>query len=252
MLLSDGVPSPYKFRTNFPTPEYDRYILTKTHCGAYGETSTPTLSVDSFMRDCARYTIRGGHDDEGFYDTALVGKAVHLIRNPFDNLVARKHSGIASRLSRHWKEELLAPMINDTVDAVEFWCYFHDYLSMNGTGGMIRASNLSKHLYEGLPCYTEWYRIAQWHNRALEVINRLQLPVLTLYYENYTSNYNGTVQKLLDFLNLEYIHAPKPFISGKTYEESFDNSTKQRAAAFVQAVASPELWSLIRHYFEQY
>ncbi|KAL7559967.1 hypothetical protein ACA910_022457 [Epithemia clementina (nom. ined.)] len=50
-------------------------------------------------------------------------------------------------------------------------------------------------------CRIELFRCVQWHSHAIQMtIKLLSIPVHYLYYESYTTNYNATVQDILQFL----------------------------------------------------
>ena len=81
------------------------YILTKTHCGSYCfwcPTTEYITTATKFATSCSRGhfernvegTQRGGGKQivvHSSYNATFVKKAVHLIRNPLDNIVARFH-----------------------------------------------------------------------------------------------------------------------------------------------------------------
>ena len=79
-------------------PEVDEYILTKTHCGGYCQFCHPNsykMNITRFEDSCIS-TDRVWVDDDGEkvyekskYPTTKVKKAIHLIRDPFDNIVSR-------------------------------------------------------------------------------------------------------------------------------------------------------------------
>ena len=86
----------------------DTYILTKTHCAAYC-VDCPLRnflhwSIEAFVDGCRttkEQRLQQQHDSNNnatttilhktMYPAAWVKRAVHLVRNPFDNLVARMH-----------------------------------------------------------------------------------------------------------------------------------------------------------------
>jgi hypothetical protein len=103
------------------------------------------------------------------------------------------------------------------------------------------------------PCHAEWYRYVLRHNHAVEVTEKIP-EVYQLYYDDYTDNYSGAVEKLLDFLELETVHDCEPlhFEANKTYLEYFSADHRQKAARFVRGVASVKAWKLLSRYFEPY
>jgi len=206
-----------------------------------------------------------GHRE--YYSADLVAKAVHLFRNPFDNLVARMHHGIKrrSRIDSWQRKSRLRKQLSlftETTDGFESWCYYLDNILNGDMGDALRVlrgggsnnnnNRIDPRLYRNLPCHTEWFRYIQWHNNAIEVLNRLNIPVHILYYEEYTTRYNETVRDLLDFLNLKAVHANSPFITGKTYDDLFDDAYRLAATKFAREIASPACWNLVRHYLEQW
>lgn len=106
---------------------------------------------------------------------------------------------------------------------------------------------------KSLPCHAEWFRYIQWHNRAYQVSKQLyNFPVHYLYYDQYTTNYNETVNALFAFLQLDIQkHEPHPFhSSGKTYSSFYVPEHARLATKMVQRIAMPEVWKLLQHYFE--
>jgi len=77
-------------------------------------------------------------------------------------------------------------------------------------------------------------------------------PVHYLFYEEYTRNYNKTVDDLFAFLHVEKAVDPLAFIPGKTYGNLYSEKAKRAAARLVQALATPECWELLKRYFEGY
>ena len=110
---------------------------------------------------------------------------------------------------------------------------------------------MTKELFPLIPCPAEFYRYVQWHNLAIEVIEKqMKIPVYTLFYENYTKHYNDTVDQLFEFLELPAVSKPPKFISGKEYPEYFTDDEKYFAGHLVKHLATEKTWSLIGHYFD--
>ena len=168
----------------------------------------------------------------------LPAKAVHLVRDPYDNLVARMHfadfhnGGLYSRDETGFRQ----------------WCSYAD--SLPGVMENIRNQlHLSDELVQNLPCISEWFRYVQWHNNAVAMLDSHEYPVLTMFYEDYSLDYQGTIDTLFNFLELEQVNPPLQFIGNKTYHSYFDAESNQRAASFVRQVATPECWTILQRYF---
>ena len=106
-------------------------------------------------------------------------------------------------------------------------------------------------LAKDLPCHAEFIRYTWWHNLAIEVTKKRQLPAHVLFYEDYSIQWNVTVQALLDFLELSPALGAEPpaFISGKHYEVFFEPRHFELAGRLVKLLASAESWILLRRYF---
>jgi hypothetical protein len=223
------------------------YVLTKTHCASYSDHSSPEeyiVDSNAFYNGCASgFGIR----DDGqtqltrYQSTTVPVKAVHLIRNPFDNMVARMHM--------RTKEERDGKYTNDKA-GFDAWC-----VAMDQQWKSIEAEYFSEsilELFEKVPCYHDWYRYVQWHNNANEVIRERHLPDLVLWYEDYSTNFNRTVDSLFAFLNLEKKGKPRKFVAGKEYSSYYSEEVALAANRLVRALATPQTWDQIKHYFEHH
>lgn len=90
--------SPYQLADNNEKYMPDQYILTKTHCGGRCVNCSPDRYVEtleSFEEACVKIDndVSTAKEDENFlhYDLSIVKRAVHLFRDPFDNVVSRFH-----------------------------------------------------------------------------------------------------------------------------------------------------------------
>lgn len=151
----------------------------------------------------------------------------------------------------HGDHEEYLDLFQSDKDGFQKWCKFLHATSYNATLESDQFDDTTKELFLTVPCASEFFRYVQWHNLAIEVAEqRLQLPIHTLFYENYNYNYNQTVDELLDFLELEGVSTPPPFIKGKEYQDYFTESEQYEVGRLVKHLATNETWALLKHYFE--
>eukprot|EP00977_Amphora_coffeiformis_P017806 scaffold5944_cov101-Amphora_coffeaeformis.AAC.2 len=248
--LPDG---PYLLNYNYEIPPVS--ILTKTHCGGYCDDCHPRgfviPSTAQFFHQC-RTGSRWfeGSLGQPTLNASLVSRAVHLFRDPFDNIIARMHLGVKRRRERlGWSDSSLA-QFNDSRQGFLSWCTYTDGLFKREFFRGPFVSDEVKGLMEEVPCFMELFRWTQWHNRAIEVTREHKLPVHYLYYESYTTDFANTVANLLKFLQVPAIGEPLPFKTGKTYRHLYTQKEIVAASKLVQSLASPSCWTMIKHYFE--
>jgi len=259
-------------------PLPDKYIITKTHCGGRCTRCTPNrymLTLPQFVQECTRgegcfaldVTDNATAAESKTCKSRVVhyppppnnphlGKIIHLIRNPFDNIVSRYH---LSRKS--WQQRLKGKELEEWVElhpnnATGFlrWC---DEMDTEYGSPFAQAIKNGYHDQEivtsELPCQGEWFRYIQWHMLALDTIEMSELPSLTIFYEHYSSNWNATVESVLDFLE---VHRPLPdptaireFVSRPPYDDYYNRKQRRQARALVKQLASKQVWKLLQNYF---
>ncbi|KAG7361994.1 sulfotransferase family protein [Nitzschia inconspicua] len=220
------------------------YIITKTHCWGYNTRAPPKRYIDlkekMFEKGCRSVTYPTPDANYVMADTRLYNmtvpkKAIHIVRNPFDNLVSRWHL---------WKNDY-----ENTTHSFADFCHFWDTTNEE-RGERQFLSQETYNLMKDLPCRSDWYRYVQWHNLAIRLIEKHRLPALSINYEDYESKYGQIIQQLLDFLELPKLHDPPPFKEGKSYMYEYTPEDQQKAKKFVRHLASEQTWSLIKRYFE--
>ena len=256
-ILPGSQDGPFFRYSSWPLPP--RYILTKTHCGGECDAcQTPGSneyinSVEAFEQACCTgKRISNKTKIPTTYSSDIPKKAIHLIRDPFDNVVARLHLK-----ERRWerqrnktKYEERVDMFNRTKDGFLAYCRFRDLKSfkLEYHQRTLRAKILE--LAMKVPCYAEFVSYTRWHNHAIQLVAQKDIPTMTLFYEDYALQWNTTVDQLLSFLWLK----PAPgaeaeeFILGKHYDEFYSEEQKQAAANLIQEIASAELWELLQRY----
>ena len=108
-------------------------------------------------------------------------------------------------------------------------------------------------LIEDIPCHFDLFRYIQWHDLAFIVTDDyLAIPTHVVYYEDYSTNFNGTLQALLDFLDLPNTGAYAEFVQGKSYRDYFTHDQIARLRTATMMMASPSTWHAVERYFEGY
>jgi len=250
-----------------------RRVLVKTHCSGYCDDCGPErslVSYDEFAKACI--TTWGSQDNNrttyGDDTLSKIRRAVHLVRNPYDNLVARMHRGIRKRkLHLNWTSSQLGAF-DDTPEGFRAWCDHVDggffdageKPKVNSSisvfdkyGGVFSLSSEILALASRVPCFADWIRYVRWHEHAAMLSERMKLDVCYVYYEDYGTSPNATHDQLLDFLGMGAVEGPLPFsIGGKKYGSLYTSDQARAAALLVRALASPKVWSLLRSYVAPY
>ena len=226
-----------------PGLRLDSVVLAKTHCN-------PRDDYISFRDGCRtlRTTVQNGSLDH-LYPISLVEKAVHLIRDPIDNIVSRMHHGLANRV----ENDIFDPSLRNVTDPnVLFrpWCSYIDrkYGAFRQNKGWMTTA--ASELLPQVPCHTDILHYVVWHNLAIQMLEQEGIPSYRLYYEDYTSDFQrSTLRLYTEFLHLPMTGNPAEFIPDKSYQKYFTQTERLALAKLVHEVASPKCWSLLRHYF---
>ena len=143
------------------------YILTKTHCGgrcnecgSTGFLETP----NSFLEACATGSL-GTDQNTGTkkrisYDPLFVKKAIHIARDPFDNIVSNFHLEYHEKKKKS-KQHWLQTFSNDR-NGFRKWCmylnekYPFDFVAYNATFSPSIMQTL-----QDVPCYKLFFQIIQ-------------------------------------------------------------------------------------------
>ena len=224
--------------TTTPRPLPDNYVLVKTHCGSRCvHCSDYESSLEQFTQDCARTSFYDSHRKrrEGSIALDRIAKYIHLIRNPFDNIVARFHLD-----ARHLKGK--RDFARNATGFAE-WCHWirseHSHTHF--------ADETTRRLVRETPCGPEFFRWTQWHNLAADVYR--DRPTHLVYYEDYASDLNATALGILAFLEQTPQHEWRPFRELPNYDDHFAGDHKRKVQRLIQHVATPETWKLMRRYF---
>lgn len=288
---------PYFRAPHLPVP---KHVLTKTYCGGHCDycsiaESLPSLS--DFQRACDTEGIvplLQSMNSAAFYsdESTLTANAsppqphlerklqdlrdytlntppraaVHLIRDPLENLVARMvRRGTAAPGAPWWpvassQSSEWSPGGTPTTDPIpsvtqfRSWCKLIDQQFKSFRAQDWGLSDEVDRLTVAVPCFSDLIRYVHWHNRAIELSAS---PVRVLYYEDLIGdamNAHRTLRELADFLSLPVVEPPPAGVVEQDHRPSmnarslFSANETRAAAQLIRAVASPECWLLLRHY----
>ena len=226
-------------------------------CGGFCSNCLPLNYIEtprSFQISClsGRRAIESATNSTGGvrlqqvrYSSDIVKKAVHVIRSPFDNIVARFHLE-QKRHTRVGDTAWLTAHPNDKL-GFQKWC-----AGVDASNELMEARwtdpELSKAL-EGVPCHAEFFRYIQWHNLAFTTARDIGVPTFVLHYEDYRDRFDSTLEGLLAFLELPHVKKGPAFDIGKEYAEFYTDAQREAVAGLVQELASLESWLQMKHYF---
>jgi Sulfotransferase domain len=239
-------------------PLPSKYILTKTHCGGrcvrcnqrnYISTLPEFTNACTAGRGCLPSSDGSCEWKDTYYPAppynTRLAKTIHLIRNPFDNIVSRFHLAHKKRSQdepddyQTWKERYPA-------NATGFanWC-----IDLDREYGS--PFNPKKVRVGSLTCHGEWFKYVQWHVLALATIKKSQLPSMTVYYEDYeAAKWNATVQRIVDFLELPLKGNNVREFESHTSYEYYTDQQRREARDLVRKMVVDQVWELLKHYFD--
>lgn len=233
-----------------PRPLPGTFVLTKTHCGSRCMYCGPQVYIGTpaeFLLSCTSGHARLANRREAVdvhYPAERVARAIHLIRNPFSNIISRYHQRRKNQEDKNATEWLLEHPNNAT--GFHKWCseldsqFYQEELEYFGIGNVSRA-----------PCHGEFYKYAQWHSLvdgALGLISH-HMPVLTVYYEDYEKKLEETTYTILNFLELKLVGHIKAFKQKTNISGYFSAKEKFMIKDLISEVASNAAWRRIQHYF---
>jgi hypothetical protein len=239
------------------------YVMVKTHCGMRCEQCSPHEYVEtmfSFRRNC----YSGGYMHDGrmvltsYYNNPSskssisqpqqnhdVAKAIHLIRNPFDNVVSRFH------LEQRKAEATGRLRYPKNRDGFRAFCQeMNDEYVSNERGALFLDNDLLD-VMAHVPCRADFIRYTEWHNLAFATTSDMNLASFILHYDQYETRFEETIRELQDFLDLKDLAEPEPFVAGKVYGDYFTDEEKRAVAKGVKTMATRETWTHISYYFDQ-
>ena len=245
LVHQDWINGPFRANDYQELPKH--FILTKTHCGSRCVHCGPDGYLETprtFQRSCqsGRRHFNSTWSKEAMYDQTIVSRAVHLIRNPMDNVVSRFH---LSR--RHATDKAL---FDNNATGFHEWCAKMDtaYEMYESHTPWLDPPLLR--LWKDVPCHAEFFKYIQWHNLAWTTALHMNLSMHLLRYEDFDRNWQRTVDALLSFLQVPAAtwEGVTPF-EIQTYDSFYSIPQKNAIKALLRDVASAPIWEIVGKYF---
>lgn len=252
--------SPFWYTTYESTARPTKNVLTLSHCG--GHCMYPCLpnqyvqTAISFDEQC-RTVIDHTKDDDGKDKYTItvtpkkdVNNLIHLIRDPFSNIVSRFHA----YLSQFTVTE--KPFSNDR-SGFKQWCEGIDndeevneieYMSSFFTMEM-------KELMKIVPCHSEFYKYVAWHNHVMEMAWNEDYEVLPIFYEDYanTAEQRQMAIKMAGFLEAPVVSGDEnmpDYLKVRLYRDDYFTAEEiTNIETFVRVVALKATMQLLERYF---
>lgn len=183
----------------------------------------------------------------------IVDRAIHLIRNPFDNVVARFHLAHKRAQKKGTGLQFTTQFPNDRA-GFRAWCRDLDTRKSFVADERRQSHVLGEDViraFDGVPCHADFYRYAQWHNLAFETVAEMEgVSELTLRYESYGTDFDGTLATILKFLKREPLASERSeFVPGKNYGNFFTTKERRNAESLLQLACTNVTWSEVKEYF---
>lgn len=241
----------------------EKFVLTKTHCGGRCVRCPPSKyieTVQSFSEQCLSAqplldsdVPSGVRGEIGQYDSKDVKKAVHIMRDPFDNIVSRFHHAHKN----HRDDPTFKVNFPKNSTGFKAWCLdmnkkYNRLEEMSWDSNILKASKSSSNqLMVDVPCRNEFYRYIQWHEMTLKTVHTFSIPTLFFQYEDYIGekSFNETLGTILSFLELsEEKRENAPEFHASDYSDHFTHKERLAAMNMMKIQASHATWERLERY----
>eukprot|EP00978_Attheya_sp_CCMP212_P009115 scaffold21463_cov52-Attheya_sp.AAC.4 len=231
----------------------DKYIITKSHCGGRCPECGPSKYLEtrrSFLISCASgsrmvpsINATGSVREKVHYDPIqMVHRAIHLIRDPFDNIVSQFHH-LQKERPLVWRDRY-----PNNQEGFQKWCREVDSVFWPEERNSRLIDDDVLQAFVDVPCHGEFYRYMQWHNLAFDVTRRMEIPTLTIHYEHYADKFDKQLSDMLSFLQLPSVAGAYEFQSGKNYDSYYSDNDRTAAWKLMKLLVTSEAWDAIKEY----
>lgn len=186
------------------------------------------------------------------YNPQDVKRMIHLIRDPYDNVVARFYSYIG--LMNINRPDL---NIEDTFPLTEKgfrdWCKFQDrgfeQVELKWLPENLRA------IAKDVPCRQEFVKWARFHTNAFLMARAREIDYMVLRYEDYVKDQSGTIERVNNYLNypVENLDIPQT-ITGDgiwNFRNFYTDDERLAIEKLIRNLSIPPVWFHLQYYTPQ-
>lgn len=251
--------SPFWYETYPSTNKPIHNVLTLSQCGGYCMypcTPDNYILTESIFEETCRTVIEQSQPPGTIYASitpkSKVTKVVHLIRDPFSNVVSRFHDYLRDKAAKHE----LSMMYPNTVEGFRSWCN-----EMDKDENLIRLELESplislqvKEWMKSVPCHGEFYKYVSWHNHVVEMVWNEEYPYLQIYYEDFSTSekQHEVAVKVAEFMEEPVVsnnYSLPEFLVIRLYSDFFTESERQNIEKFIRMVAYKKVMVMLERYF---
>lgn len=179
------------------------------------------------------------------YNPEYVKSAVHLFRDPFDNIVLR-----------FWAEREEMQILGHNTwlkrypsssDGFQTWCNDRDAEWYDVEKAWYGEDTMK--MAEGVICRQEFYKYIMFHNNVVRTRQTYNLPTFLLKYEDLYLDYEETIGKLIEFLDLPTVRDPPPRDMEVGFSAPyFTEENREATNLFMMSLALPKVASILKQY----
>eukprot|EP00979_Chaetoceros_neogracilis_P001488 scaffold253_cov267-Chaetoceros_neogracile.AAC.21 len=256
--------SPIWYTTYGSTTKPTNNLLTLSHCAGHCmypcHPENYVQTEVSFEETCRSIIDESDvmMGDDGGYEIYVtpktdISKIIHLIRDPFSNIVSRYHEYL---LEDNSKRE--ASKLSPNKEGFKDWC-----LEMDAN---VKLSELDreatfinyevKELMKDVPCRSEFYKYVSWHNHVMNMAQNEHYPIMQVYYEDYASKSKEQqlAMKMAGFLEEPIVNTsnltPSTMVL-RSYRDYYTDEERLSAEKLVKSMALMTTWDVLERYFNE-
>lgn len=179
------------------------------------------------------------------YNPELVKSAVHLYRDPFDNIVLRfwaERETMAAGNHLTWLQRY-----PPTHAGFQSWCNDRDAEWYDVENAWYGAETMQK--AEGVICRQEFYKYIMFHNNIVRTRLAYNLPTFVLKYEDFFLNYEKTLSNIVSFLGLPMLREPpEKDVQVGFSERYYTDENREAAKNLMRSLALPKVLEVLDEY----
>lgn len=227
------------------------FLLSSGYCTRCGPSGYIQTSLTAFQSHCGR-AERNDNENKTVILTEYPApkRAIHLVRNPLDNIVSRMHLALKPRHLERDSHFVWIASLPSERERLTAWCNYTNHIHLEQFRRTNLLPSVVKHeiMQSKFPCSLDLFRYIQWHNMVCEMTTAANMTVLYVQYESYGHNLSQTTDTILDFLNMKRLAPGIDFAANKTYESLYSSEEKMAASMLIKALATPKTYHLLENY----